>query len=184
MIWHCAVSGSPRHHFGPISHGIPLNLRIPAVNYQTYLETDYWKQVSTAVKERAEYRCQVCNSPHDLQAHHRTYEHRGRELGFLGDLICLCRRCHGIFHGKAPEPKPVPVQQPKLTRKQRLILEAADPELEDMDLVTEENYRNLSHQKQAWHWYKAHGIRPEDAGWMRRCIGREVPCKFIYGPAI
>ena len=74
--------------------------------YDEYLTTDYWKAVTQAVKQRAGYRCQVCNSQHDLQSHHRTYDHRGRELEHLGDLICLCRRCHGIFHGIAQsEPK-------------------------------------------------------------------------------
>ncbi len=69
-------------------------------NYDEYLKTDYWKTVSAAVKRRAGHRCQVCNSPHDLAAHHRTYEHRGSELAYLDDLIALCRRCHSIFHGK------------------------------------------------------------------------------------
>lgn len=67
--------------------------------YNNYLKTDYWKAVSDAVKKRAGYRCQLCNSQHDLQAHHRCYDHRGRELDYLEDLVCLCRRCHGIFHG-------------------------------------------------------------------------------------
>ncbi len=82
--------------------------------YADYRQTDYWKAVVLAVKKRADYRCQVCNSQHDLEAHHRTYEHRGHELDFLGDLVCLCRRCHGIFHGVvAPAVPPVPIQQPQ-----------------------------------------------------------------------
>lgn len=68
--------------------------------YADYLQTDYWKAVEREVKRRADYRCQICNSQHDLQAHHRTYEHRGKELDHLGDLTCLCRRCHAIFHGQ------------------------------------------------------------------------------------
>jgi hypothetical protein len=66
--------------------------------YQEHLASEYWQTVSTAVKKRGGYRCQVCNSQHDLQAHHRTYEHRGSEMEYLDDLICLCRRCHMIFH--------------------------------------------------------------------------------------
>lgn len=69
--------------------------------YADYLQTDHWKRVSDAVKRKANYRCQVCNSPHDLNAHHRTYENKGRELDHLDDLVCLCRRCHAVFHGKA-----------------------------------------------------------------------------------
>jgi hypothetical protein len=33
-----------------------------------------------------------------LQAHHRTYEHKGDELNHLDDLICLCKKCHKNFH--------------------------------------------------------------------------------------
>lgn len=92
--------------------------------YDDYLKTDYWKQVSLAVKKRADYRCQVCNSPHDLQAHHRTYDHRGQELNYLNDLVCLCRRCHGIFHGKieherARPPKLKGVDLSGMTKKER-----------------------------------------------------------------
>lgn len=50
------------------------------------------------MKKRAKFRCQLCNSPLDLQAHHRTYEHKGDELNHLNDLICLCKKCHKNFH--------------------------------------------------------------------------------------
>jgi hypothetical protein len=78
------------------------------MKYQNYLQTDYWKAVALAVKKRAGYRCQICNSQHDLQAHHRCYDNRGRELEHLDDLTCLCRRCHAIFHGQLPA---VPVEK-------------------------------------------------------------------------
>lgn len=51
-------------------------------SYDNYLQSDYWKQVSDAVKKRDGYKCRVCNSPHDLQAHHRDYSHRGKELDY------------------------------------------------------------------------------------------------------
>lgn len=80
--------------------------------YNDYLKTDYWKIVAEAVKKRADYRCQLCNSQHDLCAHHRTYDHRGNELNYLNDLVCLCRRCHEIFHGKIKiEDKPKKLQK-------------------------------------------------------------------------
>lgn len=94
--------------------------------YADYLQSDYWQKVSAAVKKRGGYRCQVCNSQHDLQAHHRTYDHRGKELDHLDDLICMCRRCHGIFHGKEQAPAvavPAPVVKP-LSKKQRRQLRA------------------------------------------------------------
>jgi len=83
------------------------------MNYAEYLKTDYWKAVSARVKERAGYRCQICNSQHDLQAHHRTYERRGKELDFLADMTCLCRRCHAVFHGHLP---PVPAPPPQVAK--------------------------------------------------------------------
>lgn len=67
--------------------------------YYQYLKTPYWRTVSEAVKERAGRRCQLCNSSKDLQAHHRTYDHVGRELEFLDDLVCLCADCHEKHHG-------------------------------------------------------------------------------------
>jgi 5-methylcytosine-specific restriction endonuclease McrA len=79
--------------------------------YQVYLQTDYWKAVSQEVKHRAGYKCQACNTPHDLEAHHRTYVNRGKEMEHLEDLICLCGVCHGRIHG-VPEQ-----QQPKKKKK-------------------------------------------------------------------
>ena len=85
--------------------------KLGTMNYHDYLKTDYWKAVSQAVKKRAGYRCQICNSQHDLQAHHRCYDHRGNELNHLDDLTCLCRRCHAIFHGQMPQVAPAPVKE-------------------------------------------------------------------------
>jgi ribosomal protein L34E len=67
-------------------------------SYKEYLQTPYWKEVSRVVKRRYGFRCGLCNSPLDLCAHHRTYEHRGKELDHLDDLICLCKKCHRTFH--------------------------------------------------------------------------------------
>ena len=89
-------------------------------SYQDYLQTPYWKEVSRAVKKRFGWRCGVCNSPLNLCAHHRTYEHRGKELDHLDDLICLCKKCHRTFHAvereesqkfkrKMARPKPEPI---------------------------------------------------------------------------
>lgn len=68
------------------------------IKYYEHLNSEYWQNVSEAVKARAGWRCQVCNSENDLCAHHRTYEHRGNEMEHLSDLICMCKSCHEIFH--------------------------------------------------------------------------------------
>ena len=69
--------------------------------YAEYLKTEHWKQVRREALERADGRCQVCNSDAPpLDTHHRTYERRGHERP--NDVIVLCRDCHGRFHDKLP----------------------------------------------------------------------------------
>jgi len=64
--------------------------------YGEYLQTPHWKKLAKLIKARSGFRCQVCNHPQNLHAHHRTYERRGHELP--SDLVCLCDGCHDIFH--------------------------------------------------------------------------------------
>ena len=107
--------------------------------YSDYLNTDYWKAVEREVKSRAGWRCQICNSQHDLQAHHRTYEHRGHELEHLDDLTCLCRRCHAVFHGKAvSQPRVVaPAVRPRTNIKPHSQSEVyADMPCQETGVVT------------------------------------------------
>ena len=64
--------------------------------YSEYLKTDGWQTRRGRALERAENRCQVCNSEDRLEVHHRTYERLGHERA--ADLIVLCRNCHQLFH--------------------------------------------------------------------------------------
>jgi hypothetical protein len=65
--------------------------------YPEYLTTEHWQTMREKALERADHRCQVCNtSLGSLHVHHRTYERRGRES--LRDLIVLCNDCHRTFH--------------------------------------------------------------------------------------
>jgi hypothetical protein len=66
--------------------------------YREYLSTDHWRELAEETKRLAGYRCQVCNSTEHLQAHHRTYERKGKEL--QSDLVCLCDSCHNLYHKK------------------------------------------------------------------------------------
>lgn len=109
------------------------------MNYNDYLKTDYWKAVALAVKKRSGYRCQICNSQHDLQAHHRCYDNRGRELEHLDDLTCLCRRCHAVFHGQLSQHQPTQeVKSPKPMRS-RIVnekwVEANTPPYAEFELT-------------------------------------------------
>lgn len=70
------------------------------ISYKTFLELDYWKTVAWKVKNDAKFRCRICNSPHYLNVHHRSYKFHGIEHLHLEDLICICNKCHKLFHFK------------------------------------------------------------------------------------
>src|SRR4029453_6746375 len=59
-----------------------------------YYFSGAWRRIREACLKRDGYRCRLCNSPDDLQAHHRTYERFGRED--LNDLTTLCASCHDV----------------------------------------------------------------------------------------
>ena len=73
------------------------DLDYSTMKYESYLETDKWKQLAQECKESAGNRCVICNAPPPLDAHHRRYDRRGYE--HPGDLTALCRRCHELVKG-------------------------------------------------------------------------------------
>ena len=89
------------------------------VDYDTYILSDEWKARADDAKQRAGWRCQLCNQHAcevqpfivRLEAHHRTYQRLGNELD--SDITVLCSRCHGWHHAheyeRAPAPPPPPV---------------------------------------------------------------------------
>jgi 5-methylcytosine-specific restriction endonuclease McrA len=73
------------------------------VDYAEYINSAEWKAKAKDAKQRAGYRCQICNKAGDnltLNAHHRTYKRLGNELPM--DITVLCRDCHAKFHDKLP----------------------------------------------------------------------------------
>ena len=67
-------------------------------NHREYINSAQWNTRALAAKERAGWRCQVCNKHKNqtiLDAHHRTYERLGWELP--SDITVLCRDCHELF---------------------------------------------------------------------------------------
>jgi hypothetical protein len=68
------------------------------VDYQEYLESDWWKERRLRTLKLDRYRCRLCGSAENLNVHHRSYENLGAEPDC--DVITLCRDCHAKFHGK------------------------------------------------------------------------------------
>lgn len=67
------------------------------MTYEDYLTSDEWHQRAREAKQRAGWRCAVCNSRKPVEAHHRTYQRLGCERN--SDIVVLCSRCHKLFHG-------------------------------------------------------------------------------------
>ena len=73
----------------------------PRIDYHQYIKSGVWKEKAMDAKERADYRCQICNTAGNnstLHAHHRTYERLGNERP--EDITVLCAGCHETFHDK------------------------------------------------------------------------------------
>lgn len=66
--------------------------------YYSFLDSQYWNEVRKRVKERDGHKCQICGSEENLQAHHKTYEFRGREHLNLETLETICLPCHRQHH--------------------------------------------------------------------------------------
>lgn len=73
-------------------------LFLKKIKYESFLQTLYWQVISWKVKKLANFRCKICNSPDNLNTHHRSYTYHGLEHRHLKDLICICNKCHELFH--------------------------------------------------------------------------------------
>lgn len=67
--------------------------------YSNYLLSDEWKKLREQAKQRAGYKCQMCNNNGELHVHHRTYQSFNTD-SVINDLIVLCASCHEQFHRK------------------------------------------------------------------------------------
>lgn len=164
----------------PTSAWSLFSVTTPQLTYQAYRQTEYWSNVTKAVKDRAGYRCQVCNSPHDLQAHHRTYDHRGRELDHLPDLICLCRRCHAIFHGQVEHSQKEDRKREKKKSAGIFTVSNANWGPENLVEITASNHKRLKFGGDCYSWLVKSGLDPTKTGWKVRAIGQKVPQEFLF----
>jgi hypothetical protein len=71
---------------------------LASYDYNGYLNTDHWKQLSARKKREVNYTCELCLSKQDIDTHHKTYIRVGREL--LSDLSIICNPCHYKLHNK------------------------------------------------------------------------------------
>lgn len=72
-----------------------------ATDYNSYLQTNHWKQKRIEVYEHYNHECVRCHDVIPLSKaniHHRKYNNIGKES--LNDLILYCNRCHTIIHNK------------------------------------------------------------------------------------
>lgn len=66
--------------------------------YRDYLQTPEWAAIRERIQRRDGRKCKICGGTEELQIHHKSYDHRGREDP--RDLITLCGGCHASTHGK------------------------------------------------------------------------------------
>lgn len=69
-----------------------------------FVKTLYWRIVADWVKLLANFRCKIYTD-HDnskLEAHHPGYYFHGYEIQNVHLLVCLCEKCHELFHNGVP----------------------------------------------------------------------------------
>ena len=70
------------------------------VNYASYISSHAWKKKAREMREKANFKCQLCAcTDKPLNVHHNNYERLGRERD--DDLIVLCEPCHHKFHNQS-----------------------------------------------------------------------------------
>ena len=75
------------------------------IDYDKYLRSAKWRNISTAMKRYVDFTCQRCKTkfhPSELDVHHLNYDRLGRERP--SDLQVLCRaKCHPIADAQRSE---------------------------------------------------------------------------------
>ena len=65
------------------------------MTYEQHLQSAYWRALREQAFARDNWRCVLCDSPEELQCHHRTYVRLGKEE--LRDCFTLCTPCHDVI---------------------------------------------------------------------------------------
>lgn len=98
------------------------------LEYQAYLKTPHWLNLSAQVKTRDGWKCVMCGGKDILDAHHKIYRARFED-SLPEDLITLCRACHEKAHGirsatKTKPAQPVKTQAPAMFSSLGELLQA------------------------------------------------------------
>ena len=65
--------------------------------YTGRLSTLDWKEFTTHLKNKAEWKCQACGKKNNLHCHHMTYEYLNHPLEWMSIMV-LCKDCHDTYH--------------------------------------------------------------------------------------
>ena len=86
----------------------------PPNEYHAFLQSEDWKKISETVKKRDGYKCQICGSTKQLQAHHIRYQddEGNRAWAYLPYIVTLCRSCHEIITGAVEKGRRMTVTVP------------------------------------------------------------------------
>lgn len=73
------------------------------MDYKQYLNSTYWKEVVSLVRNRDNNQCQICGALTNLEIHHIAYKINGKsiignEKQHLKWLITLCNKHHTNVH--------------------------------------------------------------------------------------
>lgn len=182
---------------------LKLTTRPPKImnhEYTEYLKSDHWKNLRAAAVSCWGDRCMNCSVP-KVDVHHLRYGNLYDVS--TADLMPLCRRCHGAVH-ESRRLKTLLLSNENSEKKRSLILgflagrdemitvkvkwqSAAQIEEErrmiqrnePLVLITKYNYKAVSCKTEPWNWMKDTGINPRKKGWAKRCIGHQIPQRWM-----
>ena len=66
--------------------------------YDRYIHSRKWKKRRFRALVLGGHKCALCNSKNELQVHHLSYEHLGKEKDY--ELQVLCHSCHQEVQGR------------------------------------------------------------------------------------
>lgn len=64
--------------------------------YTAYMLSPAWQQKRERIIFRDGGQCKACGGRDDLEVHHLTYAHFGKERD--SELLTLCKKCHKAAH--------------------------------------------------------------------------------------